>query len=149
MPKIMKSLNYISRSQAMFIAERLLKQGIIDLSAAHWPLVWSVSREPGRSQEEIAQSICLNKSTVARSLVQLEEHGYIVRIPKTEDKRCLLVYPTEKLYELLPALRTIVSDWYDHILAGMSEEELDVFHTVLVRIEQNAKLATAHGGVKS
>ena len=55
----------------------------------------------------------------------------------------------DKLYELLPALRTIVSDWYDHILEGMSEEELDVFHTVLVRIEQNAKRATSHGGIKS
>lgn len=148
MPKIMKSLNYISRSQAMFISERLLKQGIVDLSAAHWPLIWTVIRDPGRSQEEITQNICLNKSTVARSLAQLEENAYVVRIPKTEDKRCLLVYPTEKMYELMPTLRTIVSDWYDHILEGMSEDELEVFQSVLVRIEQNAKRATTHGGGK-
>ena len=148
MPKIMKSLNYISRSQAMFIADRLMKQGITDLSAAHWPLIWTVIRDPGRSQEEITQNICLNKSTVARSLAQLEENAYVVRIPKTEDKRCLLVYPTEKMYELMPTLRTIVSDWYDHILEGMSEDELEVFQSVLVRIEQNAKRATTHGGGK-
>ena len=148
MPKIMKSLNYVSRSQAMFISERLLKRGIVDLSAAHWPLIWTVIRDPGRSQEEITQNICLNKSTVARSLAQLEENAYVVRIPKTEDKRCLLVYPTEKMYELIPTLRTIVSDWYDHILDGMSEDELEVFQSVLVRIEQNAKRATTHGGGK-
>ena len=148
MPKIMKSLNYISRAQAMFIADRLMKQGITDLSAAHWPLIWTIQRDPGRSQEEIAQNICLNKSTVARSLVQLEENAYIVRIPKTEDKRCLLVYPTDKMYELMPTLRTIVSDWYDHILEGVSEDELEVFHAALVRIEQNAKHTTAHGGGK-
>lgn len=145
MPKIMKSLNYISRSQAMFIADAFLRKGIVDVSAAHWPLIWTISRDPGRSQEEIAQIICLNKSTVARSLAQLEEHGYIVRIPKTEDKRCLLVYPTEKVYELLPTLRAIVSDWYSHILKGVSDDELAVFYAVLLRVEANAKRASREG----
>ncbi len=148
MPKIMKSLNYISRAQAMFISERLLKQGIVDVSAAHWPLIWMLIRDPGRSQEQITHDIRLNKSTVARSLAQLEESAYVVRIPKTEDKRCLLVYPTEKMYELMPTLRTIVSEWYDHILEGISEDELEVFQSALVRIEQNAKRATMHGGAK-
>ncbi len=148
MPKIMKSLNYISRAQAMFISERLLKQGIVDVSAAHWPLIWMLIRDPGRSQEQITHDIRLNKSTVARSLAQLEESAYVVRIPKTEDKRCLLVYPTEKMYELMPTLRTIVSEWYDHILEGISEDELEVFQSALVRIEQNAKRATTHGGAK-
>ena len=147
MPKIMKSLNYVSRAQAMFIADAFLRKGIVDVSAAHWPLIWSVYRQPGRSQEELSQDICLDKSTVARSLVQLEERGYIVRLPKAEDKRCLLVYPTEKTYELVPTLRTIVSDWYDHILDGMPDEELEVFYSALVRIEQNAK-RTTHGGSK-
>ena len=147
MPKIMKSLNYVSRAQAMFIADAFLRKGIVDVSAAHWPLIWSVYRGPGRSQEELSQDICLDKSTVARSLVQLEERGYIVRLPKAEDKRCLLVYPTEKTYELVPTLRTIVSDWYDHILDGMTDEELEVFYSALVRIEQNAK-RTTHGGSK-
>ena len=146
MPKIMKSLNNISRSQAMFIANAFLRKGMVDVSAAHWPLFWTVCRAPGRSQEEIAQDICLNKSTVARSLAQLESGGYVVRIPKTEDKRCMLVYPTEKTYELMPILRTFVSDWYEHILDGVSDEELAAFHSVLVRIEANAKRATRGGG---
>ena len=149
MPKIMKSLNYVSRSQAMFIADAFLRKGIVDISAAHWPLIWTISREPGRSQEEIAHDICLDKSTVARSLVQLEERGYLVRLPKAEDKRCLLVFPTEKTYELLPALRTIVSDWYGHILDGVSDEDLEVFHSVLLRIEENARRTSAHGGGKT
>ena len=149
MPKIMKSLNYVSRSQAMFIADAFLRKGIVDISAAHWPLIWTISREPGRSQEEIAHDICLDKSTVARSLVQLEERGYLVRLPKAEDKRCLLVFPTEKTYELLPALRAIVSDWYGHILDGVSDEDLDVFHSVLLRIEENARRTSAHGGGKT
>jgi DNA-binding MarR family transcriptional regulator len=141
-------MNNITRSQAMFLTEGLMKQGIVDVSAANSPLMLSVCRAPGRSQEEIAHDICLDKSTVARSLVQLEERGYIVRIPKTEDKRCLLVYPTDKMYELIPSVRRIISDWYDHILEGVSDEELEFFHSVLIRLEQNARRATNHGGAK-
>jgi DNA-binding MarR family transcriptional regulator len=142
-------MNNITRSQAMFLTEGLMKQGIVDVSAANSPLMLSVCRAPGRSQEEIAHDICLDKSTVARSLVQLEERGYIVRIPKTEDKRCLLVYPTDKMYELIPSVRRIISDWYDHILEGVSDEELEFFHSVLIRLEQNARRATNHGGAKT
>jgi DNA-binding MarR family transcriptional regulator len=141
-------MNNITRSQAMFLTEGLMKQGIVDVSAANSPLMLSVCRAPGRSQEEIAHDICLDKSTVARSLVQLEERGYIVRIPKTEDKRCLLVYPTDKMYELIPSVRRIISDWYDNILEGVSDEELEFFHSVLIRLEQNARRATNHGGAK-
>jgi DNA-binding MarR family transcriptional regulator len=142
-------MNNITRSQAMFLTEGLMKQGIVDVSAANSPLMLSVCRAPGRSQEEIAHDICLDKSTVARSLVQLEERGYIVRIPKTEDKRCLLVYPTDKMYELIPSVRRIISDWYDHILEGVSDEELEFFHSVLIRLEQNSRRATNHGGAKT
>ena len=145
MPKFMKMLNNISRSQAIY---RHSKISADDLHSSHYSFVLAICRAPGRSQEEITQNICLNKSTVARSLAQLEENAYVVRIPKTEDKRCLLVYPTEKMYELMPTLRTIVSDWYDHILEGISEDELEVFQSVLVRIEQNARRATTHGGGK-
>lgn len=148
MPKIMKSLNNISRSQGMFIADGFMRRGIVDVSAASTPLVLSICRDPGRSQDEIAQDVCLNKSTVARALAQLEEHGYIVRISKTEDKRSLLVYPTDKMYELLPTLRTIISNWYDHILEGVSDEELELFHSVLLRIEKNAKRTTKEGGAE-
>lgn len=148
MPKIMKSLNNISRSQATFRAERLAQQGITDIPSCHYTLLLSVCRLPGRSQEEIAQDICLNKSTVARALTQLEEHGYITRTPKTEDKRCLLVHPTDRTTELLPILRSIGAQWNERILDGISDGELEVFHSVLLRIEQNAKRATGEGGAR-
>ncbi len=149
MPKIMKSLNNISRSQALFRTESLLRQGITDVSSCHYTLLLSICREPGRSQEEIAHDICLNKSTVARAITQLEDHGYVSRSPKAEDKRCLLVYPTDKTLTLLPVLRSIGTEWNEYIVDGILDEELEVFHSVLLRMEKNAKQANAQGGARS
>lgn len=136
MPKIMKSLNNISRCQSVFRNARLGAEG---LCAFHHAYVLAIARMAGCSQEELARELCLNKSTVTRALSQLEEDGYITRAPKPEDKRCVLVYPTEKLLSVLPAVRAVSVQWNSLIAAGVSEGELEVFYRVLLQMEQNAK----------
>ena len=77
MPKFMKMLNNISRSQAIY---RNFKIAAEDLQSGHYAFVLAICREPGRSQEELAKELCINKSTVARNLNCLEEKGYITRV---------------------------------------------------------------------
>ena len=76
MPLFMKSLNNISRSQAVF---RHSKISADDLHPAHYAFAIGICKNPGRSQEELARELCLNKSTVARALTVLEERGYVKR----------------------------------------------------------------------
>ena len=99
MSKFMKMLNNISRSQAVFRQSRISAD---DLQAGHYVFVLSVCHGPGRSQEELARELCLNKSTVARNLNALEERGYIRREPHPSDKRQLSVYPTERMLAAFP-----------------------------------------------
>ena len=72
MSKFMKMLNNISRSQAIYRHGRISAP---DLQAGHYAFILVICREPGRSQEEIARELCLNKSTVARNVNYLEEKG--------------------------------------------------------------------------
>ncbi len=137
----MKMLNNISRSQSVFRSERLKADGIC---AAHHTFVLAICRQPGRSQEELAKEICLNKSTVARALTHLEEKGYIRRETNSEDKRSSLVYPTEKMLALLPQVRALTAEWNSLISEGISEEDLAVFHSVLSRMERRAKNLTSN-----
>ena len=95
----MKMMNNISRSQAVY---RHSKISADDLQSGHYAFALAISREPGRSQEEIAQELCVNKSTVARNLNYLEEKGYISRKPLLSDKRQFSVFPTEKMLSVLP-----------------------------------------------
>lgn len=133
---IMKSLNSISRCQATYRSEKLKADGIC---ACHHAFILIISKKPGRSQEELTREICLNKSTVARALNHLERYGYITRTPNPDDKRQFLVYPTDKMLGILPEVKTIAKEWNEYIAEGISEDELEIFHSVLHRMENKAK----------
>lgn len=133
---IMKSLNNISRCQSVF---RNSKVEINGICAAHHAFVLAICRRPGSTQEEISREICLDKSTVARVLAHLEKYEFITRTANEEDKRELLIFPTKKLNEVLPRIRSVSKEWNSSICDGISEEEMTAFCTVLARIEQNAK----------
>lgn len=136
MPKLMKTLNNISRCQAMFREKTV---GVEDLCPNHYAFVLSICSQPGRSQEELAREICLDKSTVARALAYLEKHGYITRTPNEKDKRQYLVYPTEKMLDVCPKVRRANREWNQRMVEGISQQELKVFHKVLSQMETSAK----------
>lgn len=136
MSKFMKMLNNISRSQAIYRRARISAE---DLHSGHYAFVLAICREPGRSQEELARELCLNKSTVARSLTCLEERGYIQRLPLPSDKRQFSVHPTEKMLAVLPQIRQASVDWMALLSEGIPQDELDVFDSVLDRMQARAR----------
>lgn len=136
MVKFMKMLNNISRSQATY---RRSKISAKDLRSGHYAFVPAICHVPGRSQEELAQELCLNKSTVARALTHLEEKGYVTRTPLPTDKRQFAVHPTEKMLAVLPEIRQASIEWTGLLSEGIPQEELDIFHSVLERMQTKAR----------
>ena len=136
MSRFMKLLNNISRSQAIYRLSRIEAEG---LQSGHFAFVLAICREEGRSQEEIARELCLNKSTVARNLNYLEEKGYITRKTLPCDKRQFSVYPTEKMLSVLPDVKKASIEWMELLSEGIPREELDVFDSVLDRMETRAR----------
>lgn len=136
MPKFMKMLNNISRSQAIY---RHSKIAADDLLSAHYAFALAICREPGRSQEELAQELCINKSTVARHLNTLEEKGYITRSSLPTDKRQFAVYPTQKMLDILPSIKDASNEWMTLLSEGIPKDELDVFNSVLERMQARAR----------
>ena len=136
MSKFMKMLNNISRSQAIY---RQSKVSANDLQGCHYAFVLAICREEGRSQEEITRELCVNKSTVARNLNYLEEKGYITRIPLKNDKRQFSVYPTEKMLSVLPEIKKASIEWMELLSEGIPKEELDIFDSVLSRMQEKAR----------
>ena len=136
MSKFMKMLNNISRSQAIYRHNRISAE---DLQPTHYAFVLAICREPGRSQEELAKELCLNKSTIARNLTYLEEKGYITRNALPSDKRQFSVYPTEKMLSVLPEIKSASGEWMLLLAEGIDEEELKIFNSVLERMETRAR----------
>ena len=136
MSKFMKMLNNISRSQAIY---RHSKISADDLQSCHYAFVLTICREPGRSQEEIAKELCVNKSTVTRHLNYLEEADYIIRTPLPNDKRQFSVFPSEKMQKVLPEIKAASRDWMTLISEGIAQDELAIFDSVLCRMEEKAR----------
>ena len=142
MPGVMKSMNAISRAQSLYRAEHTKD---LEIAPCHFSFVFTISKNPGLSQDEIARELSLNKSTVARALGQLEASGLVLRQSDAGDRRVLLVYPTEKMQSLLPRLREITREWNSLIEEGISKEELSVFLSVLCKMEEKAKNIVRYG----
>ena len=136
MSKFMKMLNNISRSQAIYRHSRI---SATDLQTGHYAFALAICREPGRSQEELAQELCINKSTVARNLNYLEEKGYICRTPLQNDKRQFSVHPTQKMLDVLPTIKKASNEWMALLSDGIPQEELDIFNSVLERMQNRAR----------
>lgn len=136
MSKFMKTLNNISRSQAIY---RHGKISAADLQTGHYAFVLAICREPGRSQEELARELCINKSTVARHLNCLEEKGYIKREALPSDKRQFSVYPTDKMLDVLPEVKKASAEWMTLLSEGIPQDELDIFDSVLERMQTRAR----------
>ena len=136
MLKFMKMLNNISRSQAIYRHNRISAK---DLQSSHYAFALAICREPGRSQEELARELCINKSTVARNLNCLDERGYISRNPLPSDKRQFAVYPTEKLLSVIPEVIAASNEWMTLLSEGIPQDELDVFNSVLDRMQARAR----------
>ena len=136
MSKFMKILNNISRSQAIYRSSKVKAE---DLQSGHFAYALAIGSLPGRSQEELAEELCVNKSTVARNLNCLEENGYIKRTPLPNDKRQFSVHPTEKMLAYLPEIRKASDEWMTLLSEGIPEEDLLIFDSVLLRMQKKAR----------
>ena len=111
----------------------------LGLGAGHADYIRTVCRNAGITQEELAGHIGVYKSNVTRTLAQLEEAGYIERRPDTSDRRCILVYPTDLAYELLPAIVEAQGEWRSILTDGFSAEEKEQLAELLERMEDNVR----------
>ena len=136
MSKFMKMLNNISRSQAIYRHGNISAK---DLQTGHYAFVLVICANPGRSQDEIAKELCINKSTVTRNLNCLEEKGYISRTPSMSDRRQMSVYPTEKMLVILPEVKKASEEWMNLLSESIPKDQLAIFDSVLERMESRAR----------
>lgn len=135
MPSLMRYINVISRCGAVWRRDKLKDT---DIGAAHTSYILTVCRHPGISQDKIAKRTYINKSNVTRNLAYLESCGYVERRQSATDKRVVEVYPTEKAFEILPAVQSAVREWNRYLTEDLSDEEMEMFMSMLSRLAGRA-----------
>ncbi len=140
MATIMRKMNVISRCEAIYRSQ----ESSLGLPGIYHSYVFAICREPGQSQDALAKYLCVNKSSVTRHLSCLEKEGYIDRVVSKEDKRETLVYPTNKMLDILPEVTAITKQWNTLVADGISDDELEIFHKIMDRmLERSLEIINA------
>lgn len=109
------------------------------LAGCQIPYLTALFRHEGLTQEELARELNVNKSSVTRQLGSLEEKGYIRREADPEDRRSMLVYPTEKALALRERLRRVLRGWSDYLTADLTDEERETLSRLMGRVAGRAE----------
>lgn len=117
---------------------RSSKLAPLGLKFNHAGYLLEICRDPGLSQDTLAQRLCVSKSNVARQVASLEEDGFLSRKSAPGDKRVLQVYPTDKTLEILEQITDIVHNWGLLLVRNFTQEEAQTLTKLLGRMKDNA-----------
>ena len=126
---VMRNINVIYRCGAINRKQKSKE----DLDGIYHSYIIAIFHHPGFSQDKLSRFICVSKSSVTRHLAFLEERGYIVRC-QGEDKREMLVFPTEKLEKAYAETHAISKEWREKITADLSDKEKEIAASVLEKM---------------
>lgn len=80
-----------------------------------------------KTQGELAELACLDKSTMVHTVDALERDGLATRKPSQADRRARVVEVTDSGRDLVSSTESALSDLYGSVLARLPEEDREPF----------------------
>ncbi len=111
----------------------------LGLPRVSFPFLLPLLRQDGVSQDDLADEIRVDKATVARHLMILEEAGLVTRIVDEHDRRVKRVSVTDKVREAEPEIKAVLKAWSDKLMEGFTPEEKSAVLGFLRRMAENAR----------
>lgn len=132
-----RHISLVYRAQQIFFAQ---KTQTVDISGGQLSFVFSLYGNPGCSQDEVAKNLELDKTTVTRAVSKMEKSGIITRKRDEHDHRIIRLYLTEKGNILHDELKNVSKEWFDTLIKGMSEQDVNELIRLLMIVSENARL---------
>ncbi len=126
-------VSLLYRKQTTFI-NRELKD--VNLSSGLYPLLIKSYKNKGISQEELADALHINESTVTRNLDKLEKKGLITRTP---EKRKKIISVTPEGIEIAQIVMDIDDKWDNTLKKSLTNQEYENFRNILIKIGEDLK----------
>lgn len=90
-------------------------------------------------QSDLAEIMQKDKSAIMRHIDQLEKMGYVVRVNDAVDRRKKHIVITELGTEVLNKCEEIINRLSERNMQDISENELEIFKKVLIKLKENAE----------
>ena len=120
------------------IFSKLLREyETIEINPAQGRVMFPLWRQDNISFHELRKKTLLSKATLSHTLDNLEDAGYIKRIPSKEDKRTINIQLTNKSKKLMNRYLQVSNEMKDIFYKDFTEQEIDEFEEKLRRLLNN------------
>jgi DNA-binding MarR family transcriptional regulator len=116
----------MAAEQPVLAAHGLSMWGYIVLSA--------LDRSPIRTQAALAQAIGADKTRIIPTLDELQQQGYIERVPDPDDRRVRLLEITESGRSIKNTVQLAIQRGEEHWLGRLSANDRDAFLRALQQL---------------
>ena len=110
----------------------------LDVTPIQYATLKCLWEEDGQMPSQLAETLNLDSSTVTGILSRLEDKGLIKRSFRMDDRRKVIVHLTDNGRSLEQPVNEIIERLNEEVTAGLSAEDMAVFHHHLKVISDNA-----------
>lgn len=129
-------LNLTGCKLKQYIAAMLRQQGV-PLTPEQFMLIDLLWNQGAMSQQQLADQMQKDKNSVTKLVDAIERKGFVIRQQNANDRRSNTLVLTEKAEILKPGAKQKGISILDHMLDGISEEELRSFLATLRKLNRN------------
>lgn len=126
-----KYISRLYRKGGCFISRELSQYGI---GSGQMMFLLELYKQDGRSQEELAEILDIDKGTTARAVKKLEEEKFVTRERDEHDKRAYKIYLTDQSKDLESNIQGVLDQWNKILLSNVTEEEIETLVNILGKI---------------
>ncbi|MGR3854177.1 MarR family winged helix-turn-helix transcriptional regulator [Chryseobacterium indologenes] len=118
-------------------AQRQLKAHGYTITIDQWLIIKAILENPGITQNEIGDLVFKDNASVTRMIDLMVKSEYIIRKVHPEDRRKTLLEVTDSGVKVIKEVQNIVEKNRKIALKGISNEELEVMYSALLKISEN------------
>lgn len=100
-------------------------------------ILMRVGLKEGSTQQELAEFLEKDKTTIARIVNSMEKSSLIVRVSNKEDKRSKGIYLTQQGKEIRASFVQAIQKTLEEATQGIAEEDIETTKKVLINIHKN------------
>ena len=127
-----------NRLMSAYFRKRLVESGI-DLTAEQWGVLALLWERGSIAQDELAHTVCVDKSSLSRVLDVMERRGLVTRKRDPGDARRKILFPTAASEELKNACHAVAEASMRLILADVREDDHAVCSKVLTQVKKTLR----------
>lgn len=115
----------------------MLRKMEVPLTPEQFMLIDLLWNQGEMSQQHLADQMQKDKNSVTKLVDAIEKKGFVTRRQNAQDRRSNTLVLTEKALHLKPEAKQKGISILDHMLSGISEEELRSFLGTLHKLNEN------------